>query len=85
MLRRLKPSFSARLRKVRRVRWRCWSSYASAPGSWYFAFENAIDEYGEFARGGGDGFGFAHTEGESTVVSAERGIHTPHVNGRHAQ
>lgn len=44
--------------------------------------ERAIDQDGERARRGGDGLGFADTEGDATIERAQGGLRAPEIHGR---
>jgi hypothetical protein len=48
-------------------------------------FERAIDEDGELARGGGDGFGLSDAKGHPTIERTECGSGTPEIHGAEAE
>ena len=49
------------------------------------AAEGAIDEDGDLARGGSDGLGLPHPDGETAVKGAERGLAPDDAAGGHSE
>ena len=49
------------------------------------AAEGAIDEDGDLARGGGDGFGLPYPDSQTAVEGAERGLAPDDAEGGHPE